>query len=38
MHYSGDNREFSSSIWVLLYIFSFAFVQMFGKYITRPEK
>lgn len=37
MQRSGD-RELSGSIWVLLYIFSFAFVQMFGKYITRHEK
>jgi hypothetical protein len=37
VQHSGD-RELSGSIWVLLYIFSFAFVQMFGKYITREEK
>jgi hypothetical protein len=37
VQHSGD-RELSGSIWVLLYIFSFAFVQMFGKYITRNER
>jgi hypothetical protein len=37
VQHSGD-RELSGSIWVLLYIFSFAFVQMFGKYITRIER
>lgn len=33
----NNERESTGSIWVLLYIFSAAFVQVFGKYITRPE-
>ncbi len=38
MDYSTETRETSSSIWALIYLFSAAFVHIFGKYITAPEK